>query len=130
MMDFDNDGWKDLFVARSNVIDNVAEYRALINGTLSSEGLHYEAGVTNKNFLWVLVEEIGLVFDSMHLPRMAGRATSSESTRSPPLSGSERPAGSGSRPTHSIEPFFACAASRRARRTCAGRYCSPAPTCA
>ena len=28
MMDFDNDGWKDLFVARSNVIDNVAEYRA------------------------------------------------------------------------------------------------------
>ncbi len=25
IMDFDNDGWKDLFVARSNVIDNVAE---------------------------------------------------------------------------------------------------------
>ena len=26
IMDFDNDGWKDLFVARSNVIDNVAEF--------------------------------------------------------------------------------------------------------
>jgi hypothetical protein len=27
IMDFDNDGWKDLFVARSNVLDTVAEYR-------------------------------------------------------------------------------------------------------
>src|ERR1017187_3745029 len=26
IMDFDNDGWKDLFVARSNVIDNVADF--------------------------------------------------------------------------------------------------------
>jgi hypothetical protein len=26
IMDFDNDGWKDLFVARSNVLDNVAEF--------------------------------------------------------------------------------------------------------
>lgn len=25
MVDFDNDGWKDLFVARSNVMDNIAE---------------------------------------------------------------------------------------------------------
>ena len=41
-------------------LDASAEYRAVINSTLSSEGLHYEAGVTNKNFLWVLVEEIGL----------------------------------------------------------------------
>jgi succinate dehydrogenase / fumarate reductase cytochrome b subunit len=41
-------------------LDASAEYRTLINSTLSSEGLHYEAGVTNKNFLWVLVEEIGL----------------------------------------------------------------------
>ena len=24
IFDFDNDGWKDLFVARSNVLDNVA----------------------------------------------------------------------------------------------------------
>jgi peptidoglycan hydrolase-like protein with peptidoglycan-binding domain len=28
MADFDNDGWKDLFVARSNVLDNVAESRS------------------------------------------------------------------------------------------------------
>ncbi|HEY1777307.1 MAG TPA: CoB--CoM heterodisulfide reductase iron-sulfur subunit B family protein [Solirubrobacteraceae bacterium] len=41
-------------------LDASAEYRAQINSTLSSEGLHYEEGVTNKNFLWVLVEEIGL----------------------------------------------------------------------
>jgi hypothetical protein len=27
MVDFDNDGWKDLFVARSNVMDNIAEVR-------------------------------------------------------------------------------------------------------
>ena len=26
IMDFDNDGWKDLFVARSNVLDNVGDY--------------------------------------------------------------------------------------------------------
>jgi hypothetical protein len=26
MADFDNDGWKDLFVARSNVLDNVAQW--------------------------------------------------------------------------------------------------------
>jgi succinate dehydrogenase / fumarate reductase cytochrome b subunit len=41
-------------------LDASAEYRVLINSTLSSEGLHYEPGVTNKNFLWLLVEEIGL----------------------------------------------------------------------
>jgi len=26
IVDFDNDGWKDLFVARSNVLDNIAEF--------------------------------------------------------------------------------------------------------
>jgi len=26
IIDFDNDGWKDLFVARSNVLDNIAEF--------------------------------------------------------------------------------------------------------
>ncbi|HLW96743.1 MAG TPA: CoB--CoM heterodisulfide reductase iron-sulfur subunit B family protein [Solirubrobacteraceae bacterium] len=41
-------------------LDANAEYRTHINATLSSEGLHYEPGVVNKNFLWVLVEEIGL----------------------------------------------------------------------
>ena len=41
-------------------LDASAVYRTQINGTLSSEGLHYEPGITNKNFLWLLVEEIGL----------------------------------------------------------------------
>jgi succinate dehydrogenase / fumarate reductase cytochrome b subunit len=31
-----------------------------VNSTLASEGLRYERGLTNKNFLWLLVEEIGL----------------------------------------------------------------------
>lgn len=41
-------------------LDASAEYRELINGNLEPEGLSYQAGITNKNFLWVLVEEIGL----------------------------------------------------------------------
>ncbi|MGK2937736.1 MAG: CoB--CoM heterodisulfide reductase iron-sulfur subunit B family protein [Solirubrobacteraceae bacterium] len=41
-------------------LDASAEYRAHINGNLASEGLEYQAGIANKNFLWVLVEEIGL----------------------------------------------------------------------
>ena len=41
-------------------LDASADYRAHINDTLSSEGLRYERGITNKNFLWLLVEEIGL----------------------------------------------------------------------
>jgi succinate dehydrogenase / fumarate reductase cytochrome b subunit len=41
-------------------LDANAEYRAVINDTLADEGLVYEAGITNKNFLWLLVEEIGL----------------------------------------------------------------------
>jgi succinate dehydrogenase / fumarate reductase cytochrome b subunit len=48
-------------------LDANAEYRAHVNQTLSAEGLSYEkdpAGMggsfTNKNFLWLLVEEIGL----------------------------------------------------------------------
>src|SRR6185437_11151521 len=31
-----------------------------VNETLAPEGLSYEAGITNKNFLWLLVEDIGL----------------------------------------------------------------------
>src|SRR5205085_8050570 len=31
-----------------------------VNTTLAEEGLEYEKGLTNKNFLWLLVEEIGL----------------------------------------------------------------------
>src|SRR6202042_3895491 len=41
-------------------LDASSDYRAQINETLASEGLSYEAGLTNKNFLWLLVEEIGL----------------------------------------------------------------------
>jgi succinate dehydrogenase / fumarate reductase cytochrome b subunit len=41
-------------------LDANAEYRAHVNETLAPEGLSYEQGLTNKNFLWLLVEEIGL----------------------------------------------------------------------
>ena len=41
-------------------LDANADYRAHVNDTLASEGLRYERGITNKNFLWLLVEEIGL----------------------------------------------------------------------
>jgi succinate dehydrogenase / fumarate reductase cytochrome b subunit len=41
-------------------LDASAEYRAHVNETLSAEGLTYEKGLDNKNFLWLLVEELGL----------------------------------------------------------------------
>jgi len=41
-------------------LDANAEYRAHVNETLSGESLHYEKGITNKHFLWLMVEEIGL----------------------------------------------------------------------
>ena len=41
-------------------LDANGEYRERINSLIGSGGLHYEQGVVNKNFLWVLVEEIGL----------------------------------------------------------------------
>ena len=44
-------------------LDADAQYRAHINEALAAEGLSYERdkdGFTNKNFLWVLVEDIGL----------------------------------------------------------------------
>ncbi len=41
-------------------LDANAEYREHVNATLAGGGLRYEKGVVNKNFLWVLVEEIGL----------------------------------------------------------------------
>jgi len=41
-------------------LDSSSDYRAQINETLAGEGLTYETGLTNKNFLWLLVEEIGL----------------------------------------------------------------------
>ncbi|HEX2085354.1 MAG TPA: CoB--CoM heterodisulfide reductase iron-sulfur subunit B family protein [Solirubrobacteraceae bacterium] len=42
-------------------LDANAEYREHVNEHLSDEGLRYEKGVvTNKNFLWLLVEDFGL----------------------------------------------------------------------
>ena len=41
-------------------LDANGAYRARINSLIGSSGLHYEQGIVNKNFLWVLVEEIGL----------------------------------------------------------------------
>jgi succinate dehydrogenase / fumarate reductase, cytochrome b subunit len=41
-------------------LDASADYRSHINEHLSDEGLSYEKGLTNKNFLWLLVEELGL----------------------------------------------------------------------
>jgi succinate dehydrogenase / fumarate reductase cytochrome b subunit len=41
-------------------LDANTEYRDHINSNLAEEGLSYQRGLTNKNFLWLLVEEIGL----------------------------------------------------------------------
>ncbi len=41
-------------------LDANAEYREHVNATLAPEGLRYEKGISNKHFLWLMVEEIGL----------------------------------------------------------------------
>jgi succinate dehydrogenase / fumarate reductase cytochrome b subunit len=41
-------------------LDADAAYRRHINEVLSAEGLHYERGISNKNFLWLLAEDYGL----------------------------------------------------------------------
>src|SRR5258708_14235401 len=41
-------------------LDANTEYREHVNTHLDGEGLSYEKGLTNKNFLWLLVEDIGL----------------------------------------------------------------------
>jgi succinate dehydrogenase / fumarate reductase, cytochrome b subunit len=41
-------------------LDGNSQYREHINETLAPEGLMYEKGISNKNFLWLMVEEIGL----------------------------------------------------------------------
>jgi succinate dehydrogenase / fumarate reductase cytochrome b subunit len=41
-------------------LDGNSEYRAHVNETLGAEGLTYDRGITNKHFLWLMVEEIGL----------------------------------------------------------------------
>jgi succinate dehydrogenase / fumarate reductase, cytochrome b subunit len=41
-------------------LDADSAYRAHINQALEPEGLAYEGGITNKNFLWLMVEDYGL----------------------------------------------------------------------
>src|SRR5437763_15475993 len=41
-------------------LDANTEYREHVNSHLAKEGLKYEKGLTNKNFLWLLVEDMGL----------------------------------------------------------------------
>jgi succinate dehydrogenase / fumarate reductase cytochrome b subunit len=41
-------------------LDASTDYRAEINTHLEPEGLTYQRGIENKNFLWVLVEDFGL----------------------------------------------------------------------
>jgi succinate dehydrogenase / fumarate reductase, cytochrome b subunit len=41
-------------------LDADGAYRAHINEVLAGEDLHYQKGVSNKNFLWLLVEDYGL----------------------------------------------------------------------
>ena len=41
-------------------LDANADYRGRVNETLAGEGLEYRRGITNKHFLWLMVEEIGL----------------------------------------------------------------------
>ena len=41
-------------------LDANTEYREHVNQTLAGENLRYEKGITNKHFLWLMVEEIGL----------------------------------------------------------------------
>jgi succinate dehydrogenase / fumarate reductase cytochrome b subunit len=41
-------------------LDANTDYRNHVNETLSAESLTYEKGITNKHFLWLMVEEIGL----------------------------------------------------------------------
>jgi succinate dehydrogenase cytochrome b subunit len=41
-------------------LDANTDYREQVNADLKDEGLRYEKGLSNKNFLWLLVEDIGL----------------------------------------------------------------------
>ena len=50
-------------------LDADAGYRDHINEVLAAEGLRYEPGVTNKNFLWLLIEDYGLDQLVTHIKR-------------------------------------------------------------
>lgn len=48
------------FAEAQSRLDASAEYREMVNETIAPEGLEYKKGLVNKNFLWVMVEDIGL----------------------------------------------------------------------
>jgi succinate dehydrogenase / fumarate reductase cytochrome b subunit len=50
-------------------LDADAAYRAHINEVLAAEGLEYQGGISNKNFLWLLVEDYGLDRLARHVMR-------------------------------------------------------------
>ncbi len=50
-------------------LDADTGYRDHINEVLAQEDLHYEPGVTNKNFLWLLIEDYGLDQLVTHIKR-------------------------------------------------------------
>ena len=61
-------------------LDANADYRSQINSNLAGEGLSYERGLTNKNFLWLLVEEIGLESCASWSPARSPTSGSAPST--------------------------------------------------
>ena len=73
-------------------LDADSAYRAHINETLAEEGLAYDPeGFSNKNFLWVLVEDYGLdrLGEQVTRPLGAcGSAPSTAATSSGPSTGS------------------------------------------
>ena len=83
-------------------LDANTEYRDQINQTLSEEGLVYEKGLTNKNFLWLLVEEIGL--DSL---KVDGEAPAHRSARRSVLRVLHRPPGQPARDRRASIPATA-----------------------
>ena len=60
-------------------LDSNREYREHINQTLATDGVRYERGIENKNFLWLLVEDIGL--RELRSRKVIGRWAAAQSPR-------------------------------------------------
>ena len=75
-------------------LDANTEYREQVNANLTDEGLRYEKGLTNKNFLWLLVEDIGLDELKSRVKRPADRPA--RSVRSTAATSCARSTGSAS----------------------------------
>ena len=73
-------------------LDADSAYRAHINEVLAPEGLEYQGGITNKNFLWLLVEDYGL--DRLQGAREAAADRAARRARSTAATCCARPAGS------------------------------------